>query len=101
MPVSAQEALAQARRSRPDPLPANFADEVMARLHAAAKSAPVALPRPRDLVALAAMAMLVAGGIGFLGGSPAPRAHTSAPSSSPSAPPPLTMFSGPSLFATR
>lgn len=92
MARSLEETLSQARRSRPDALPASFADDIMARLQAAAPALPVF--RPRDFAALAAVAVLVAGTISFLGESTASRKEASTP-------PPLTMFSDSSLFATR
>ncbi|MEK7951491.1 hypothetical protein [Luteolibacter soli] len=92
MTRSLEDTLAQARRSRPDSLPTTFADDLMARLQASAPAIPIF--RPRDFAALAAVAVLVAGTISFLGESTASRQAAATP-------PPLTMFSDSSLFATR
>ena len=89
MSGSLHDALAQARQTRPEPLPSDFADGVMARLQ---KATPVRFElRPRDLATLAAVAVLVAAAISFVGES-----RQVAP-----APPPLAMFQHSSLFADR
>jgi len=87
---SLQDAFSNARRMRPAPLPANFPDEVMALLHRTPRRE---APLWRDLAVQAAMGVLVAGAIGWIGGF---RKETRE-----DLPPPLTMFQGSPLFAIR
>jgi hypothetical protein len=90
MSGSLEDALSQARRERPRPLPADFADGVMARLHRAAR--PVI--RPREWLAMAAAAVVTAWLIPL----------ASAPRDRAAGPPAMGLFGddgGASLFATR
>ncbi|MCW1923665.1 hypothetical protein OKA05_13955 [Luteolibacter arcticus] len=82
---SLKQALAQARQSRPEALPADFADGVMARLKA---GDPVI--RPRDWIGLGAAAILTAAATGLF----------TEPANSSPHPPPMPMFSSPA-FAAR
>jgi hypothetical protein len=80
-PTSLQHTLERARHHRPAALPADFADQLMARLPQSAARSPA---RPAEALAMAAAVVLTAVAISLM----------ARPREAPSGPPPLAGFTG-------